>query len=859
MIDEVAKTNMDISAMLEVQVKEESETDSNVSEKDNSLLNSIPELEVAPVPEEEKNFYNLMFDNDLASVRFWRLHCTACDVHIGSAPSQAHNMYQHPILRTLLCAKCRAFYGDGNFEQGDDATDMFCRWCANGGSLYCCSYCSNTFCTKCIRRNFTSLVRKKIEADEKWKCFVCNPSDLYSARAVCWALLEHVKTVKRILKNSKVMSTQEIEDKMNLDESPCCPRTRKRKRRRNESNSEDEDETYVPSYNGLINQGNKRKQMRKFKLTQPMHTNLNGVNTSYVKQLYPIRPRPTSMLTNFPSNEQGTEPNKIRTVSDNVLFPSSSLVNDMSRSDVSSSSRFENTNTLQKQTIYHATLVGSIGSNAYITPSTADSAPRRCAVLIPQSQSQTSQPLQSNKFHAPQSLQSNTMVSIPKSPNRSSLVLRNLLEGTPSNIIELDSDSDDEPKIVENPTANVNNKNKDVIISSERIVPVALAWDKTNIGKIIEQSLKVMYSSLKTTPPSFSEKMSPHSQELKQVLSNINEKLVNFFNLNERNEDIDLIARKKMMQFYQIIRDTVLQLAQINDRAVREYNDWVRSRKIDKNASPSSTDENTITSSENVEIPLDMICVNDSDTESEIEKLIDHKVIEPSELVKQCKIVENVLFSKKQVVHRAVGDDIAHSLVDQEIQVYDVISRDYEKYIGHSVLKKVDYDKSRTDDSASKAVMTLENFGKYEEQFIFYLQHIEDHGIEIEDMDGLTDSNKIPIEKQIETNSSFILHADSDQTNNCEQEDSSTNYITTPTTKNDESITFTERLKEFEKTLKEVELRNKTKTDNDAALLILNNDVNPDQNDSNVVNVREVTSTERADDIIIDDCAIIDD
>lgn len=74
---------------------------------------------------------------------------------------------------------------------------MFCRWCANGGSLYCCSYCSNTFCTKCIRRNFTSLVRKKIEADEKWKCFVCNPSDLYSARAVCWALLEHVKTVKR--------------------------------------------------------------------------------------------------------------------------------------------------------------------------------------------------------------------------------------------------------------------------------------------------------------------------------------------------------------------------------------------------------------------------------------------------------------------------------------------------------------------------------------------------------------------------------------------------------------------------------------------------------------------------------------
>lgn len=674
----------------------------------------------------------------------------------------------------------------------------------------------------------------------------------------------------RILKNSKVMSAQEVEDKMNLDESPCCPRTRKRKRRRNESNSEEEDETYIPTNNGIINQVNKRKQMSKFKLTRPMHTNLNGVNT-YVKQLYPIRARPTSMLTNLSPNERVTEPNKIRTVSDKVLFPSSSTMNETSRSNVSSSSIFENTNTLQKQTIYRTTLLSSMaGSNTYVTPSTADSASRRCAVLIPQSQPQTSQPLQSklyqptesNKFHAPQSLQSNTMVSIPKSPNRPPIVLRTIPQETlTSNIIELDSDSDDEPKIVENPTVSVNNKNnnknKDIIISSEKIVPVALAWDKTNVNKIIEQPLKVMCSTLKKIPPSFSEKMLPHSQELKRVLNNINEKLVNLFNLNERNEDTDLMARKKITQFYRIIRDTVLQLTHINDRAVREYNDWVRSRKLEKNAPPSLTNENAIT--ENVELPLDMICVNDSDTEPEIERL-DHKFIEPSDLVKDCKVIENVLFCKKQVVHRAVGDDIAHSMVDQESQVYDVISRDYEKCIGYSVLKKADHDKSKIEDNALKSVMTLENFGKYEEQFIFYLQHIEDHGIEIEDAEDLTDSNEISIEKQIETSSSFISHADSDQTNNCEQEDSSTNYITTPTTKDDESITFTERLKvEFEKTLKEVELRNKTKTDTDAALLILNNDVNLHQNDSDVVNAKEIISTERSDDIIIDDCAIIDD
>lgn len=78
---------------------------------------------------------------------------------------------------------------------GDDATDMFCRWCANGGNLYCCSYCSNTFCYKCIKINFSPSIRQKIEADEKWKCFVCDPSELTPARAVYWGLQQHIQTL----------------------------------------------------------------------------------------------------------------------------------------------------------------------------------------------------------------------------------------------------------------------------------------------------------------------------------------------------------------------------------------------------------------------------------------------------------------------------------------------------------------------------------------------------------------------------------------------------------------------------------------------------------------------------------------
>jgi len=41
-------------------------------------------------------------------------------MHIGSAPAQIDNMFEHPVLRTLLCANCREFYGDGSFEQGNN-------------------------------------------------------------------------------------------------------------------------------------------------------------------------------------------------------------------------------------------------------------------------------------------------------------------------------------------------------------------------------------------------------------------------------------------------------------------------------------------------------------------------------------------------------------------------------------------------------------------------------------------------------------------------------------------------------------------------------------------------------------------
>ncbi|KMQ98496.1 transcriptional regulator atrx [Lasius niger] len=758
---------MDISSMLEVQVKEETDVK----------------------------------ENDIASVRFRRLHCTACDAHIGSAPAQINNMFQHPVLRTLLCANCREFYGDGTFEQGDDATDMFCRWCANGGNLYCCSYCSNTFCYKCIRRNFTSLVRKKIEADEKWKCFVCNPTDLYSARAICWALLEHVQTVTRILKSDKKINTEQFDIRMNLDESPCCPRRRKRKRRRLESNSEEEDETYMPEPNGLPVHNVQRKQFKNVKL--PIKINPNGKIRSIVTKTQsvpiPIRPRPSPFLTG-PSQSMTKSESSIVKSSESIVLPSSSVINSNT-----SLSRYDS-NVLQKQpSLYHTTFMNSAGSNTYIrAPATVNPATRNRIILpapslpppspssIQSSTSYQPPPIQSSTSYQPphQSSSQNTMVSIPNPTDkrgRSLFLLPKLrkvdLTLTP-NIIDLDSDSDDEPTVVEqqnNSTVNGYDDMDVVDISCDKVVPVALTWENSDDDGIREeQPLREMCTTLTRNVTSFSEIMLPHSQELDKLLSDVKEKVYCFSDLNNSIQD-ELAVQQKIKQFCWNMRDAVLQLANINDRIVREYNGWRRSQETETET-PSSVDEN-VASQENIEIPLDMTCINASDTESDCEGL-ECRIKKPSDLVKSSNIfsqyVENLLFSKKtNVVHRGIGDDNVLS-VDKATQVYN-ISRDYEEHISSSILTKSNND-SKTDNSVLKQTSTPDkNFGKYEEQFIFYLQQIEDHRIQTEDAKSLADSDEIPLQELIETNSPFNSHLfqnidlpdiSTDESKICEQEKS---------------------------------------------------------------------------------------
>lgn len=68
------------------------------------------------------------------------------------------------------------------------------RWCAEGGSLIGCDYCSNAFCKKCVQRN---LGRRELSAileeERKWYCYVCNPEPLLDLVLACDSVLQNLE------------------------------------------------------------------------------------------------------------------------------------------------------------------------------------------------------------------------------------------------------------------------------------------------------------------------------------------------------------------------------------------------------------------------------------------------------------------------------------------------------------------------------------------------------------------------------------------------------------------------------------------------------------------------------------------
>ncbi|XP_061658924.1 transcriptional regulator ATRX-like isoform X1 [Syngnathoides biaculeatus] len=116
--------------------------------------------------------------------------CTACGRQVNHF--QRDSLIRHPVLKVLICKSCYKYYSSDDISKDGDGMDEQCRWCAEGGNLICCDFCSNAFCKKCILRN---LGRKELSGilESKWYCYVCNPEPLFGLVMACDSMLENME------------------------------------------------------------------------------------------------------------------------------------------------------------------------------------------------------------------------------------------------------------------------------------------------------------------------------------------------------------------------------------------------------------------------------------------------------------------------------------------------------------------------------------------------------------------------------------------------------------------------------------------------------------------------------------------
>ncbi|CAG4964492.1 unnamed protein product [Parnassius apollo] len=221
------------------------------------------------ITEEERNHYKDKF-KDLNTIKTQRLHCSACDRHLGCAARNENRMRSHPMLRTLVCHSCHTFYNSGEFEKGDDGSELYCRWCGQGGQVYCCSDCPHVFCARCIRRNLGTPKIKEIEQADDWKCFKCNPKCLWDLRAICWAVLRYCDQKNKIAYNTQDPELKDVYQKdCALDYSECCKNKIKKKERLDSIKKKDSEVLTKKSTASIISKISPAIQVKKFASINP--------------------------------------------------------------------------------------------------------------------------------------------------------------------------------------------------------------------------------------------------------------------------------------------------------------------------------------------------------------------------------------------------------------------------------------------------------------------------------------------------------------------------------------------------------------------------------------------------------------
>lgn len=256
------------------------------------------------IEEEERSYYKTVF-KDLNNLKSMRLHCTACDRHLGCAARNESRMRAHPMLRTLVCHTCHIFYNSGEFEKGDDGSELYCRWCGQGGQVFCCSDCPHVFCAKCVKRNFGMSKAKEIENIDDWKCFKCNNKCLWDLRALCWAVLRFCDLKNKMAHQAQDPELKEAYKKdCSVDYSECCKSKTKRnqktetpKRKEIKKESDVKSNTDAKTTSSIISKISPTIQVKKF-----ASVNIDEVKQEKKPQKRSLSPKNKAVLVKNPIN-----------------------------------------------------------------------------------------------------------------------------------------------------------------------------------------------------------------------------------------------------------------------------------------------------------------------------------------------------------------------------------------------------------------------------------------------------------------------------------------------------------------------------------------------------------------------------
>ena len=409
----------------------------------------------------------------------------------------------------------------------------------------------------------------------------------------------------------------------------------------------------------------------------------------------------------------------------------------------------------QQPTMYN-TAVMNVVANSNFLQSSSPIAPRR---HVPTSLNQT------NQVNLYQTLHS-TPTSMVTIPNQNiNLIHRPRFflpkpqvpcTNTNLNIIEIESDSEDVavvgPSGVPRPTSSSN--------SNDKAVPVALlsSSSKNNYTITVKQDIQKRHNA-----KTLNQRLLPHGKEINSILLHLKMKFQDLFDTTKREEFKNYEptdARLLIKQFHSDIRDTVTQLAYINDRIIREYNRW--KKYSTKMGLTQSVDKNNIRKTYRgkcEEIPLDMTCVNESDEDSNIDEEIEYGIMGPSDLVGNTSVVDGInFFKKRSTIERAVGN---HSvlLVDKSVQINSTELENYDRSILYFALTKSNKQSGKKDNVSTLPVKKGNKQSySYEDHFIQFLQKqsVNSQSKQAENSEELPDPNETSLKDLIEANSPYV-------------------------------------------------------------------------------------------------------